>query len=43
LLCIVDSLPENPELYLLPDPVKYGRKEKVTVPEKVWRGFKLEI
>lgn len=41
LLCIVDGIPENPELYLLPNPLKHGKKEKVTIHEEVWRGFKL--
>ena len=41
LLCIVDGIPENPELYVIPDPVKHGRKERVTISETVWRGFKL--
>ena len=43
LLCIADGIPENPELYILPDPVKHGRKEGVAVPENGWRGFKLQV
>jgi len=41
LLCIVDGIPENPEVYIVPNPVKHGKKEKVTIPTNVWRGFKL--
>lgn len=26
LLCIVDGIPENPEVYIVPNPVKYGKK-----------------
>jgi len=43
LLCIIDGIPENPELYIVPNPVKHGKKERVTIPTNTWRGFKLEV
>lgn len=42
LLCIVEGIPENPELYIIPNPVKHGKKEKVVIPKTVWNGFKLD-
>lgn len=42
LLCIVDGIPDNPQLYVVPDPVKHGRKKRVTISLNTWRGFKLE-
>lgn len=42
LLCIVEGIPENPELYIIPDPVRHGKKEKVVIPKTVWNGFKLD-
>ena len=41
LLCIVVGIPENPELYIVPNPVKHGKKDRVTIPLNVWKGFKL--
>lgn len=43
LLCVIDGIPENPELYIVPNPVKHGKKGRVTIPTNTWRGFKLEI
>ena len=43
LLCVIDGIPENPELYIIPNPVKHGKKGRVTIPTNTWRGFKLEI
>ena len=43
LLCIIDGIPENPELYIIPNPVKHGKKGRVTIPTNTWRGFRLEI
>jgi hypothetical protein len=42
LLCVVEGIPENPELYIIPNPVKHGKKEKVVIPKNVWDGFKLD-
>lgn len=42
LLCIIDGIPETPQLYVVPDPVKHGQKERVTIPLSAWRGFKLQ-
>lgn len=42
LLCIVEGIPENPELYIIPNPVRHGKKEKVVIPKTVWNGFKLD-
>jgi len=43
LLCIIDGIPENPELYIVPNPIKHGKKDKVTIPTNIWKGFKLKI
>jgi len=43
LLCIIDGIPNTPELYIIPNPVKHGKKEKVTIPKSIWKGFKIEI
>lgn len=41
-LAIVDGIPENPELYLINDPVKHGKKDKITIPRKKWTDFRIE-
>jgi len=40
-LAIVDRIPENPELYLINDPIKHGKKDKITILRKKWTDFRI--
>lgn len=40
-LAIVDGIPENPEFYLINDPVKHGKKDRITIPRKKWTNFRI--
>jgi hypothetical protein len=31
-LCVVSSIPENPAMYMVRNPARWGRKDKLTVP-----------
>lgn len=41
ILAVVVGVPGDPQLYLVPNPFHEGIIEKVTVPQKVWRGFRV--
>jgi hypothetical protein len=36
-LCVVSSIPEHPTMYMVRNPDSVGQKDKLTVPEAVWR------
>jgi hypothetical protein len=36
-LCVVASIPEQPSMYMVRNPDRVGRKEKLTIPAAVWR------
>jgi hypothetical protein len=38
-LCVVANIPWAPAIYLLPNPAKHGRHEKLTIPTGKWKSF----
>lgn len=42
-LCIVSSIPENPALYMVPNPAApgIGKKDKLRLPAEIWRTYKI--
>jgi len=36
-LCVVASIPEHPTMYMVRNPDRAGKKEKLTIPAAVWR------
>jgi hypothetical protein len=43
-LCVVYSIPNNPEVYLVRNPAApgVGKKDKLTIPIKIWKKAKLQ-
>jgi hypothetical protein len=39
-LCIVSGIPNNPLMYMVSDPVKVGKKDKLRVPAATWKKHK---
>lgn len=42
-VCIVSSIPENPVLYMVPNPAApgVGKKDKLRLPTEIWRTYKV--
>jgi hypothetical protein len=38
-LCVVESIPNSPTIHMINNPAGVGRKDKITIPAKVWKGF----
>ncbi len=36
-LCVVASIPDSPTIYLVNDPAKVGKKDKLTIPVNIWK------
>jgi len=41
-LCVVSSIPNNPMMYLVRNPARVGKKDKITIPIAVWKGCKID-
>ncbi|MGH9674541.1 MAG: protein NO VEIN domain-containing protein, partial [Bryobacteraceae bacterium] len=41
-VCVISGIPEHPAMFLLCNPARCGRKERITVPVAVWRSFRWE-
>ncbi len=37
-LCVVSSIPKNPAMYMVQDPSRVGKKDKLTIPVNIWKG-----
>jgi hypothetical protein len=42
-LCIVSSVPENPALYIVPNPAApgIGKKDKLRLPAEIWKTYRV--
>lgn len=40
-LCIVSGIPENPSLYLVPNPVTLDKGEKITITVDTWKNYQV--
>lgn len=36
-LCVVSSIPKNPAMYMVKDPSRVGKKDKLTIPVDIWK------
>ncbi len=36
-LCVVASIPSSPTIYLVNDPARVGKKDKLTIPANIWK------
>lgn len=36
-LCVVSSIPKNPAMYMVQDPSRVGKKDKLTIPVDIWK------
>jgi len=36
-LCVVSCIPENPAIYMIQDPARVGKKDKLTIPVDIWK------
>jgi hypothetical protein len=43
LLCVVCGIPDQPRMYVLPDPADAGKKDKITVLAAVWKERRWEL
>lgn len=41
-LCVVGAIPHHPVMYMVQNPARSGKKDKLTVPPTIWRAFKWE-
>lgn len=37
-LCVVSSIPKNPAMYMVQDPSRVGKKDKLTISVDIWKG-----
>jgi hypothetical protein len=42
-LCVVTSIPENPAAYLLRNPSRHGKKEKLTITVNTWKKNRIGL
>ncbi|HLG37249.1 MAG TPA: DUF3883 domain-containing protein, partial [Nitrososphaera sp.] len=38
-LCVVSSIPNHPAIYMVKNPSRVGKKEKLTIPVKAWKAY----
>ncbi len=36
-LCVVSSIPDNPQIHMLQNPAEVGKKDKLTIPVSIWK------
>lgn len=38
-LCVVSSIPNHPAIYMVKNPSRLGKKEKLIIPVKAWKAY----
>jgi hypothetical protein len=42
-LAVVAGIPELPKMYVVQNPAKVGKKEKLTVPANIWKASEWKV
>ena len=42
-LAVVAGIPESPKMYMLQNPAKVGKKEKLTIPHNIWKSSEWKV
>jgi hypothetical protein len=42
-LAVVAGIPDSPKMYMLQNPAKVGKKEKLTIPPNIWKSFEWKV